>query len=223
MSDFNDPGNPDNQFFNGGNGEPFQSGSQQYQQNPYTQNPYTQNPQNPQNPQGQQYGQQYSQPYGQQTAYRQPQQPQQPQPQQPQAQPYGWQQNTYGQPQYAQYQQPYQQPNQAGYGQQTYDQYAYRQMPNPQPAPQSVYAPGQKSKLAAGLLGIFLGSLGVHNFYLGNTGKAVAQLLLTLLGWIVLIGPAIAGIWGLIEGILILCSTYGSSWHRDGNGIELRD
>ena len=41
-----------------------------------------------------------------------------------------------------------------------------------------------QSKLAAGLLGIFLGGLGVHNFYLGNTGKAVAQLLLTLVGWI---------------------------------------
>lgn len=32
----------------------------------------------------------------------------------------------------------------------------------------------QKSKLAAGLLGIFLGGLGIHNFYLGYTGKAVA-------------------------------------------------
>mgnify|MGYP002146302640 CR=1 FL=1 len=38
-----------------------------------------------------------------------------------------------------------------------------------------------------GMLGILFGSLGVHNFYLGNTGKAVAQLLLTLIGWIVLI------------------------------------
>ena len=34
-----------------------------------------------------------------------------------------------------------------------------------------------KSKLAAGLLGILLGSLGIHNFYLGYTGKGVAQLL----------------------------------------------
>ena len=50
----------------------------------------------------------------------------------------------------------------------------------------------QKSKLAAGLLGIFLGCFGVHNFYLGNTGKAVAQLLLTVIGWIIFIGPAIA-------------------------------
>ena len=40
---------------------------------------------------------------------------------------------------------------------------------------------GGKSKLAAGLLGIFLGSLGIHNFYLGYTGKAVAQLLISVL------------------------------------------
>lgn len=36
--------------------------------------------------------------------------------------------------------------------------------------------PNAKSKIAAGLLGIFLGAFGVHNFYLGYTGKAIAQL-----------------------------------------------
>ena len=63
----------------------------------------------------------------------------------------------------------------------------------------------------------------MHNFYLGNTGKAVAQLLLTVIGWILIIGPAVAGIWGLVEGILILCSRYGSPWHRDAQGVELQD
>ena len=76
-----------------------------------------------------------------------------------------------------------------------------------QQAPQQTY-PGAveaKSKMAAGLLGIFLGSLGVHNFYLGYTSKAVTQLLLTLVGWILCgLGPIAAWIWGLIEGIMIL-------------------
>ena len=40
----------------------------------------------------------------------------------------------------------------------------------------------QKSKLVAGLLGIFLGGLGIHNFYLGYTGKGVAQILLSCTG-----------------------------------------
>lgn len=59
-----------------------------------------------------------------------------------------------------------------------------------------------KSKVAAGILGIFLGSLGVHNFYLGYSGKAVAQLLITLLSCGML--SVISAVWGLIEGIQIL-------------------
>lgn len=59
-----------------------------------------------------------------------------------------------------------------------------------------------KSKIAAGLLGIFLGSFGVHNFYLGYTGKAVAQLLMTILSCGIL--SFVSGIWSLVEGILIL-------------------
>lgn len=91
------------------------------------------------------------------------------------------------------------------------------------PQQQPGYGYAQKSKIVAGLLGLFLGTLGVHNFYLGYTGKAVAQLLLTLIGWIILIGPIISGIWALIEAVLILCSSYGSNWHRDGRGQELQD
>ena len=63
-----------------------------------------------------------------------------------------------------------------------------------------------KSKVVAGILAIALGSLGVHNFYLGYTGKAIAQLLLTVLGWIVIVGPVIASIWSFIEGIMLLVS-----------------
>ena len=62
-----------------------------------------------------------------------------------------------------------------------------------------------KSKITAGLFGIFLGSFGVHNFYLGYNGKAVAQLLLTVLTCGML--SFVSSIWGLIEGILILTGT----------------
>jgi TM2 domain-containing membrane protein YozV len=77
--------------------------------------------------------------------------------------------------------------------------------------------PRAKSKVAAGVLGILLGALGIHNFYLGYTGKAVAQLLITVLtcGW----GSIFSGIWGLIEGILILTGSIAV----DGNGVPLRD
>lgn len=76
---------------------------------------------------------------------------------------------------------------------------------------------GEKSKLAAGLLGIFLGGLGVHNFYLGYTGKAVAQLLITVLSCFILSWVSI--IWGLIEGILILVGNI----NKDASGNLLGD
>lgn len=77
--------------------------------------------------------------------------------------------------------------------------------------------PNAKSKMAAGLLGIFLGWLGVHNFYLGFTGKAIAQLLITVLSCFVL--SFVSAIWGLIEGILILTG----SMDTDANGKKLAD
>jgi TM2 domain-containing membrane protein YozV len=77
--------------------------------------------------------------------------------------------------------------------------------------------PNAKSKIAAGLLGIFLGSLGIHNFYLGYTGKAVAQLLITLLSCGIL--AVVSEIWGLIEGILILCGNINT----DAQGNPLKD
>lgn len=75
--------------------------------------------------------------------------------------------------------------------------------------------PGQKSKIAAGLLGIFLGVFGVHNFYLGFTGKAIAQLLISVLSCGTL--SVVSAIWGLIEGILILTG----SMNTDASGNPL--
>lgn len=79
--------------------------------------------------------------------------------------------------------------------------------------------PESKSKIGAGLLGIFLGVWGVHNFYLGYTGKAVAQLLLGTVGVILIFGPIVSGIWGLVEGIMILTG----SINVDASGKKLKD
>ena len=59
--------------------------------------------------------------------------------------------------------------------------------------------PFNSKKLAAGLLGILLGSLGAHKFYLGETGIGVLYLCFFWTG--------IPGIVGLIEGILYLVSS----------------
>lgn len=73
----------------------------------------------------------------------------------------------------------------------------------------------QKSKLAAGLLGIFLGGLGIHRFYLGYTAIGVIQIIVTL------ITCGVGSIWGFIEGILIIAGT--QSFSRDAQGVPLKD
>ncbi len=102
--------------------------------------------------------------------------------------------------------QPYQQAPQHGHYQ------AQPQMPN--------YGYAQpKSKVAAGLLGIFLGGLGIHRFYLGFTKIAVIQLILTLVLGVFTFG--LVGLWGVVEGIMIIA---GSARFRvDAQGIPLRD
>lgn len=85
-----------------------------------------------------------------------------------------------------------------------------------QPQPGMAVGPA-KSKVTAGILAILLGALGIHNFYLGFTGKGLAQLLITVLtcGY----GGIITGIWALVEGIQILTG----SMAVDAKGQPLRD
>lgn len=70
-------------------------------------------------------------------------------------------------------------------------------------------AEGSKDKIAAGLLGIFLGGLGIHKFYLGFTGPGLVYVLVNTIGlsvtWILLFIPnIILGIMGFIEGVIYL-------------------
>ena len=55
-----------------------------------------------------------------------------------------------------------------------------------------------KNKIVAGLLAILTGGLGIHKFYLGQSGKGILYLLFC---W-----TYIPGLLGFIEGITILCS-----------------
>ena len=118
-------------------------------------------------------------------------------------------------------QQPYGQP---GYGQAPYGQQPYGQPGYGAPAAFGAYgadpsAPygrdpytgvplSDKQKIVAGLLQLFIGSLGIGRFYLGYTGIGVAQLL-TCGG---------LGIWALIDAILILIGKV-----PDAQGRPLRD
>ena len=56
---------------------------------------------------------------------------------------------------------------------------------------------GAEKKVVAGILGILLGGLGIHKFYLGYTKEGVIQIILGLM-------CGIGSIIGLIEGIIYL-------------------
>lgn len=73
---------------------------------------------------------------------------------------------------------------------------------------QQSYAPvvASKDHVAAGLLAIFLGSLGIHKFYLGYNTAGFIMLAVTILGGIITLGiaAAVMGVIAFIEGILYL-------------------
>ena len=160
------------------------------------------------------------QPYAQaqQVSYAaQPAQPasfgSQPQPQQPTPPATAWQpdaQQAQGQP-YVQQpgaQQPAQQPYgaQPGYGsvppQNPYGQQAQYGYQQPYVAP----AVGEKDHVAAGLLALFLGWLGVHKFYLGYNTSGFIMLGTSILGGILTLSVASWAIWviAIVEGIFYL-------------------
>lgn len=82
------------------------------------------------------------------------------------------------------------------------------------------YAADGKSRIVAGLLGIFLGALGLHNFYLGYTSRGLTQILVSIIGGIFSCGIATVAvsIWGLVEGIQILCNKINTD--ADGNPLK---
>jgi TM2 domain-containing membrane protein YozV len=66
-----------------------------------------------------------------------------------------------------------------------------------------------KSRGVIIILGLFLGCLGIHNFYAGYYAKGAIQLVITaVLGWMI-VGLVITGIWALIEVITVTADAQG--------------
>lgn len=89
--------------------------------------------------------------------------------------------------------------SESSYAQPTYAQPTYAQ-----PAP-AYSAATAKNHIAAGVLAILLGALGIHKFYLGYTKEGVIMLLVTLLTFG--FGASVMAIIGIVEGILYLVKT----------------
>ena len=97
-------------------------------------------------------------------------------------------------------------------GQQAYGQPAYGQPAYGQP-----FAAGApKQWIVAVLLAFFLGTLGIHNFYLGYTTKGIIQLVLT----ISVIGIFVSGPWVLVELILILMRSGSYGYDAQGQPLQ---
>ena len=97
-------------------------------------------------------------------------------------------------------------------GQQAYGQPAYGQPAYGQP-----FAAGApKQWIVAVLLAFFLGTLGIHNFYLGYTTKGIIQLVLT----ITVIGIFVSGPWALIDFIMLIMRS--GSYATDAQGQPLQ-
>ena len=58
----------------------------------------------------------------------------------------------------------------------------------------------ENKKVVAGILGILVGALGIHKFYLGYTKEGIIQIFLNLL-------CGLGSLIGLIEGIIYLTKT----------------
>ena len=67
-----------------------------------------------------------------------------------------------------------------------------------------------KSKVAFVLLGVFLGSLGIHNFYIGRTKQGVIQLLISVLSAGML--SIASWIWAIVD----ICTI-----NADASGVPL--
>ena len=80
-----------------------------------------------------------------------------------------------------------------------------------------------RSRVAAGLLGIFLGAFGLHRMYLGYWRRGATMLAITVVGGFFTLGLAALamGLWGFTEGLLVLSVRRGR-YARDAYGKPLR-
>jgi TM2 domain-containing membrane protein YozV len=104
----------------------------------------------------------------------------------------------------------------------------YQPQPDPQyvPQPQYQYAPqGQqmypgakptryrKERIVAGILALTFGMVGAHKFYLGYTTEAIIMIVILVVGSCLAVGPLVATVIAIIEGITYLLKS-DEEWER---------
>jgi TM2 domain-containing membrane protein YozV len=127
----------------------------------------------------------------------------------------------YQAPQYPQQQYP-QQPYQQQYPQQPYPQQQYANQPYAQNQyGAAAYGVSDKTKMMVAILAFFLGTLGIHRFYVGKTGTGIAMAALTIVGYITgflfvfgFILVSAVGLWVLVDFIMALMGKFTDKYGR---------
>ena len=83
---------------------------------------------------------------------------------------------------------------------------------------------GEKTKMVAGLLAIFLGHLGLHEFYLGNKQKAIYKIVATVIAALLFVVAGIGLIvflaiwgWNIYDAVMIFT---GKRTDSEGNELQ---
>ena len=75
-----------------------------------------------------------------------------------------------------------------------------------------------KSRIVVGIIALFFGELGIHNFYLGYTSKGLAQLILCFAGFLTCgITSLVSWVWALVDAIYIFIGKINED--SDGNPL----
>ncbi len=112
-------------------------------------------------------------------------------------------------------------PQQGAYQQNPYQQPPFYGAPPVAPVARTDYPQGYKPKrkYAAIILAVTLGPFGIHNFYLGHKNKALAQLLICVIGSLLVgLGFIAAWVWALVDAVELLTDKQD----MDENGFKIQ-
>lgn len=77
-----------------------------------------------------------------------------------------------------------------------------------------VASSSDKNKIVAALLAFFLGTIGIHKFYLGKTTAGIIMLVCGTVGWLLVLPGLISALIAFIEFIIYLVKS-DEEFHRD--------
>lgn len=109
------------------------------------------------------------------------------------------------------------------YGGAPYGQAEQNPYQQPYPPKNNGYTPAprpQRSAYIAAILAFFGGIFGLHNFYLDNKNRAICQLVVSIVGFVVTLGIATLAmeIWAIVEGLQLLRGDINT----DGTGALIK-